>query len=133
MTPLELYPGRSTAGLEDDFNTLHANPDHLIFKNSHIYQYQVLRIHYTIYDVWHAEDILNPNTEHCDVMMLHHSESGKQDCTPPLVYITPSLRIHLIPRQPLSASRKRLNLICENQMLLGDFERGLLTNESGHC
>ena len=66
------------AGLEDDFDTLHANPDHLIFKNSRIYQHQVLQIHYTTYDVRHAEDILNPNTEHCDIMMLHHSESSKQ-------------------------------------------------------
>lgn len=63
------------AGLDDAFSTSTANPNHVIFKNNRIYRHYVLRVNYTSYDVRRAEDIFNPNTEHCDIMMLHNEES----------------------------------------------------------
>lgn len=51
--------------------------------------------------------------------------------TPPLVYITPSLYIHPIPREPPSASRKRSNSTHEKVAPLKDLQRGLPMNENG--
>lgn len=64
-----------TAGLDDSFNTLDANPGDVILKNDRIYQHFILRINYTTYDIRRAEDILNPNSEHRDILMLHRQDS----------------------------------------------------------
>jgi hypothetical protein len=66
-----------TAGLNDGFGSLEANPDHVILKNGRIYQHHILRINYMMYDVHRADDIFNPNTEHHDIMMPHRPESDE--------------------------------------------------------
>lgn len=67
------------AGLNDGLRALPAAPDHVILKNHRIYRHQILRINYTTYDVRRTDDIFNPNTEHCDIMLLHRSESGDSE------------------------------------------------------
>jgi hypothetical protein len=70
MNPLQ------TAGLTDNFGTPEGRPDQVIFKNDRIYRHHSLRINYTTYDVCCTDDILNLNTEHCDIMMLHSPEDA---------------------------------------------------------
>jgi hypothetical protein len=65
-----------TAGFTDNFGTPEGQPDQVIFKNDCIYRHHILRINYMTYDVRRADDILNLNTEHCDIMMLHSPEDA---------------------------------------------------------
>lgn len=65
-----------TAGLTDGFGTPDGQPDQVIFKNDRIYRHHILRINFTTYDVRRTDDILNPNTDHCDIMMLHAPEDA---------------------------------------------------------
>ena len=44
--------------------------DSILFKKDVMYQHNVLRINYTTYDVRRAQDVINPNTDHRDVMLL---------------------------------------------------------------
>ncbi|KIM56162.1 hypothetical protein SCLCIDRAFT_29860 [Scleroderma citrinum Foug A] len=44
--------------------------DQVLFKDSHIFQHKVLHVNYTTYDVHHNQDIFNPGSDHCDLIML---------------------------------------------------------------
>ena len=44
-----------------------------MLKQDRFYRHNLTRINYTTYDVRHAQDIINPNTEHRDIMMLSGS------------------------------------------------------------
>jgi len=55
----------STAGL-----------DRLFFKKECLYEHNVLRINYTTYDVRRAQDVINPNTDHKDIMFLSLEDTG---------------------------------------------------------
>lgn len=56
-----------------------SSPSHLeqissiYFKNDVMYQHNVLRINYTTYDVRRAQDIINPKTDHRDVLFFSTS------------------------------------------------------------
>ncbi|KAI6039513.1 hypothetical protein EDC04DRAFT_2568346, partial [Pisolithus marmoratus] len=62
-------------GLDASYNTMAATVDHLLFKSNHIYQHYILWVNYTTYDVQHRQDILNPTTDHHDIMMLATPEN----------------------------------------------------------
>lgn len=47
--------------------------DQIFFKNDRIYRHRTLRINYTSYDVRRAQDVINPNTSHSDIMVLRDS------------------------------------------------------------
>lgn len=47
-----------------------ANINQVLFKGGRIYQHNVLRVNYTTYDLNRGQDNFNPNSDHCDVMML---------------------------------------------------------------
>ena len=47
----------------------------VIFKGDHIYWHHLFCINYTTYDVHHAQDTINPCTDHCDIMLLAPLES----------------------------------------------------------
>ncbi|RDB25047.1 hypothetical protein Hypma_007810 [Hypsizygus marmoreus] len=51
-----------------------AMPENLFFKNDRIYRHRIFRINYTTYDVRRAQDVINPNTPHRDVMVLAPSQ-----------------------------------------------------------
>jgi len=44
--------------------------DSLFFKKECMYQHNIIRINYTTYDVRRAQDVINPNTDHRDVILL---------------------------------------------------------------
>src|SRR5262245_58580215 len=41
-----------------------------------MYQHQVMRVNYTTYDVRREEDVINPNTDHCNIMLLSADNVG---------------------------------------------------------
>ncbi|KAH7917228.1 hypothetical protein BV22DRAFT_1026772, partial [Leucogyrophana mollusca] len=42
----------------------------VILKNERIYKHNIIRINYTSYDVQRAQDVVNPRTEHCNILLL---------------------------------------------------------------
>jgi hypothetical protein len=54
---------------DQDFATL----NQVVFRGKNIYHHNLMRINYTTYDVRWAQDVVNPNTEHRDIMMLSDS------------------------------------------------------------
>lgn len=60
--------------------------DSVLFNHDRIYSHNVLRVNYTSYDVRRAQDVINPNTSHCNVMMLQ-APSVDEGCSgPPFCY-----------------------------------------------
>ena len=50
----------------------------LIFMHNCIYKHHVLHMNYTTYDLWHAQDSLNPRM-HADFMTLLHEDQDNMD------------------------------------------------------
>lgn len=44
--------------------------DHILFKKNCMYRHNIIRINYTTYDVHRAQDVVNPNTSRCNIMLL---------------------------------------------------------------
>ncbi len=44
--------------------------DAILIKDDRVYNHKLARFYYTTYDVRRAEDIINPKTTHCNVMLL---------------------------------------------------------------
>jgi hypothetical protein len=53
--------------------------DKLFFKKECMYQHNIMRINYTTYDARRAQDIVNPNTDHRDIMMLSSKDVHSWD------------------------------------------------------
>lgn len=47
----------------------------MVFKQNRVYRHNLMQINYTTYNVRCAQDVVNPNTEHHDIMMLSRSSS----------------------------------------------------------
>ncbi|KAG2339571.1 hypothetical protein BDR05DRAFT_891592, partial [Suillus weaverae] len=47
----------------------------ILFKRNRIYHHNLARFNYTTYDVRRAQDVINPRTPHCNIMLL------KNDCS----------------------------------------------------
>ncbi|KAF9230895.1 hypothetical protein BU15DRAFT_56758 [Melanogaster broomeanus] len=56
-----------------DLSTL----NQVLFKNDRIYRHNLIRINYTTYDVRRAQDVVNPTTEHRDIMLLSDRDSHR--------------------------------------------------------
>jgi hypothetical protein len=50
--------------------------DGINFKADQMYRHNMMRINYTTYNVRRAQDTINPNTNHCNVMLLSCKEPG---------------------------------------------------------
>ena len=44
--------------------------DRVFFKNDQIYQHKLAQFNYTTYDVRRAQDVINPDTSRCNIMVL---------------------------------------------------------------
>jgi hypothetical protein len=42
----------------------------ILIKDNRLYLHKVARFYYTTYDIRRSEDIINPRTSHCDIMLL---------------------------------------------------------------
>jgi hypothetical protein len=65
---------RETESLQPD-SAAELNGIH--FKSDRMYRHNIMRINYTTYDVRRAQDTINPNTDHKDIVLL--SASAAQD------------------------------------------------------
>lgn len=59
----------SFADLSSDYHPT----SQLFFKHDKLYKHRLLRINYTTYEIRQAQDIINPNTPHLDIMVLKDS------------------------------------------------------------
>ncbi|KAF8190150.1 hypothetical protein BJ912DRAFT_799703, partial [Pholiota molesta] len=48
----------------------------VLIKDNHLYQHKLACFYYTTYDVRRSEDIINPRTSHCDIMLLSNLEAA---------------------------------------------------------
>lgn len=71
--------GNSRAGEETDFSIEERNK--LFFQHERIYRHSVLRINFTTYDVGREQDIVNPQTSKCFIM-LYSNEDEKDSSQP---------------------------------------------------
>ncbi|KJA13591.1 hypothetical protein HYPSUDRAFT_151446 [Hypholoma sublateritium FD-334 SS-4] len=46
----------------------------ILIKNNRVYNHKLARFYHTTYDVRRSEDVVNPNTPHCNVMLLANTE-----------------------------------------------------------
>jgi hypothetical protein len=52
-----------------------AELEQLYFKKECMYKHNIMKINYTTYDVQRAQDTINPNTDHRDIMLLSAEDS----------------------------------------------------------
>lgn len=56
---------RNLLELAEDHNT-----NTIILKDDRIYHHNIARVNYTTYDVRRSQDVINPRTSHCNIMVL---------------------------------------------------------------
>ena len=72
----------STAGLPvpsptcDPNTNIGQSSEEIYFKNNWMYLHSIMQINYTTYDVHRGQDTINPNTNHCNVMVLADSNDS---------------------------------------------------------
>lgn len=49
----------------------------LYIKHDRLYKHRIFRINYTTYDVRRAQDVVNPNTSHSDIMVLRDDDDDR--------------------------------------------------------
>jgi hypothetical protein len=59
--------------------------DSVFLHNDRIYCHQLARFNYTTYDVRRAQDVTNPRTSHCDIMLLAR-RNEESDSDHPFIY-----------------------------------------------
>ena len=57
-------------GVYDSYSASEATIDHVLLRGGHLYQHNVFRINYTIYNVNHGQENFNLNSQHSDIIML---------------------------------------------------------------
>ncbi|KIK13245.1 hypothetical protein PISMIDRAFT_119194, partial [Pisolithus microcarpus 441] len=68
-------------GLDASYDASEATVDHLLIRSNRIYQHRILQVNYTTYHVRCRQDIFNPTTDHCDIMMLAAPENTDESET----------------------------------------------------
>lgn len=57
------------------------NHKFVFFKGDRIYAHRVIHFNYTTYDIRRAQDVVNPGTSHCNIMLLRTPTSDRADET----------------------------------------------------
>jgi hypothetical protein len=57
--------------------------DSILIKDNRLFLHKVVRFYYTTYDIRRSEDIVNPRTSHCDIMLLATPENDGVGALPP--------------------------------------------------
>jgi hypothetical protein len=60
--------------------------DSVLFKNDRIYRHHLVRFNYTTYDVRRDQDVVNPDTPHCDIMLLANPDDLEANSNHPFLY-----------------------------------------------
>jgi hypothetical protein len=61
-------------------------PNNVYLKNDRLYRHKTLRINYTTYDVRRDSDVVNPDTGHCNVMLLSAEDESSEPANHPFLY-----------------------------------------------
>ena len=56
--------------------------DRILIKNDMMYKHHLVRFNYTTYDVRRGQDVINPNTQHHNVMVLSQPEDNNAHGSP---------------------------------------------------
>jgi hypothetical protein len=62
----------------------------VLFKSDCMYNHRIVRFNYTTYDVRRSQDVINPRTSHCDIMLL-----ADPSARTPSLAIDSSMRVSL--------------------------------------
>jgi hypothetical protein len=62
--------GRASCGARSTPTDDSVDPSRVLFHSNRMYKHNLLRINYTTYDVRRSQDVINPNTPHCNIMLL---------------------------------------------------------------
>ncbi|KAF8151198.1 hypothetical protein BJ912DRAFT_869512 [Pholiota molesta] len=57
-------------------NAMEEAQNSVLIKDNRLYNHKLARFYYTTYDVRRSEDIINPRTSHCNIMLLSDLETG---------------------------------------------------------
>lgn len=60
--------------------------DFILFKDNRIYNHKLARLYHTTYDMRRSEDLINPHTSHCDIMLLAPRECDTAPSFHPFLY-----------------------------------------------
>lgn len=58
----------------------------VLFKHDRIYHHKVFRVNYTTYDARRAQDVINPDTSHCNIMVLNGTQNDGNHEHDPFLY-----------------------------------------------
>lgn len=67
-----------------------------MIKDNRLYRHKLARFYYTTYDVCRSEDIINPRTSHCDVMLLSDLEAARSSNPSDALNVHPFLYARVI-------------------------------------
>lgn len=57
----------------------------LVFKHDRLYKHCIMRLNYTSYDVRRSQDVVNPHSSQCNIVVLCNSDDDASH-TPPFCY-----------------------------------------------
>jgi hypothetical protein len=58
------------------------DPNAVLFPNDRLYSHRVLHINYTTYDIRRSQDVVNPYTSHCNIMVLDRADPKDGSASP---------------------------------------------------
>lgn len=68
---------QQSLGIEHDPNS-NSPGETIFFHGDRMYSHKIIRLNYTTYDVRRAQDVVNPGTPNCNIMLL--ASSGANQC-----------------------------------------------------
>lgn len=76
---LVVSPQSQVAGSIDLTPSSHQDQlDGILLKHNRLYTHNILQINYTTYDVHRSQDIINPRTPHCNIMVLAAADGDNE-------------------------------------------------------
>jgi hypothetical protein len=72
----DTQPGQTGLSSAEENSSTLQDRDSVLFKNDRMYSHHLGRFNYTTYDARRAQDVINPDTSHCDVMLLANSSNS---------------------------------------------------------
>ena len=67
-------------------NTEHASTTHVLIYHDQLYTHKIIKFNFTTYDMRRDQDVVNPGTLHCNVMVLAQPNSHQLPDEPPFLY-----------------------------------------------
>jgi len=82
------HPSQPLAGLTStrDPESNSAEHNSVLFKDNRMYRHNIARFNYTTYDVRRAQDVVNPRTSRCDILLLAKPGGNDANSGHPFLY-----------------------------------------------